>query len=367
MALSSQNFVKGTDFTGLTSITASDLNQAVDAATLKSDTASEGKGLILWTKDSALDTPIVPDPSAVTTAWKRFIWVRIPYSSATSQTPIVYGWNDNATSDATYLKWLDTAADLTTIEADIAELQSHMTTAQTSILTAAATANSASTLANTANNNATSALSTGTTAAANATTALSDAADAAADASAASAAASAAQTTATAAQSTATAANTAATANRNVKYVKFTETQNKGTNAGAAVTGKNTRVLNTEDNDAGNLASVAGTGVVTLAAGTYQVHAWSTAFNITAHQLLLVKDSDNSTLLTGSSARTNNNDINDLSHLSGLITLSAATAIRLDDYFGSNSGATDLGKACNVHPDGGGKEVYALLELIKLD
>lgn len=367
MALSTQNFVKGTDFTGLTTITASDLNQVIDAATLKLDTATEGKSINLWTVDSALNTPVVPDPTSVTTTWKRFIWIRVPHSSATSKKPIVYGWNDNATSDATYLKWLDTSADLTAIEADIATLQSDMATAQTDILTAAATANAASTLANTANNNATSALSTATTAAANATTALSDAADAIVDASAATAAASSAQVTATAAQNTATAANTAATANRNVKYVKFTETQNKGTNAGAAVTGKNTRVLNTEDNDAGNLASVAGTGVVTLAAGTYQVHAWSTAFNVTAHQLLLVKDSDNSTLLTGSAACTNNTDINDLSHLSGLITLSAATAIRLDDYFGSNNTTTDLGKACNVHPDGGGKEVYAMLELIKLD
>lgn len=366
MALGLQNFNKGTDFTGLSTINASDLNQVVDNATCYLDNASEGKSINLWTVDSALNTPRVPDPSAVTSAWKRFFWIRIPYTGATDKKPIIYAWNDDVTSDATYLKWIDTANDLTDIEADIAALQADVTTLQADVVTANATANAANTLANTASTTATTANATATTASANATTALSDAADASADAVAAAAAAAAAQATATAAQSTATAANTAATANRNVRYVKITETQNKGTNGGAAATGKNTRALNTEDSDAGNLASLAA-GVVTLAAGTYQVHAWSVGFNITAHQLLLVKDSDNTTLLTGSSACTNNTDINDMSTLSGLITLSVATAIRLDDYFGSNNTTTDLGKACNVHPDGGGKEVYALLELIKLD
>lgn len=363
MALGLQNFNKGTDFTGLSTINASDLNQSVDNATCYLDNANEGKSINLWTKDSALDTPRVPDPGSVTTAWKRFIWIRVLLDGSKAK---LYVWNDSINSDPTYLKWEDVSTDTTTIEDEIAAIQADITTVQADVATANATANAASALANTASTTAATANATATTASSNATTALADAASASADADAALAAATSAQATATAAQSTATAANNAATANRNVRYVKITETQNKGTNAGAAATGKNTRVLNTEDSDAGNLASVAA-GVVTLAAGTYQVHAWSVGFNITAHQLLLVKDSDNTTLLTGSSACTNNNDINDMSTLSGLITLSVATAIRLDDYFGSSGSATDLGKACNVHPDGGGKEIYALLELIKLD
>ena len=92
MALSSQDFSKGLDFTGLGgTASAANHNQLVDQALPKVDSATEAKGLILWTVDSALDTPIVPDPtaSAFVAKWKNYIWLRIPHATATSLLPVL--------------------------------------------------------------------------------------------------------------------------------------------------------------------------------------------------------------------------------------------------------------------------------------
>jgi hypothetical protein len=129
MALSSQDLVKGIDLTGYTEVTAGDLNNIVDLASPKSDGGTDGKGLVVRSQDALLDTPTVPNAD-VTTKWKRYVWVRIPFGAATDHTPKMYAWNDNTTPDATLLHWVEITQDLSTIEADITALETAVGTAQ---------------------------------------------------------------------------------------------------------------------------------------------------------------------------------------------------------------------------------------------
>lgn len=163
MALTAFDFTKGVDFSALASATGSDHNNLIDAGTPRSDSATEGKGLNIWTVDSALDTPIVPD-AAGTTKWKRYTWIRVPFAGAASKTPTLYGWNEDAASDATLLKWLPITADLSTIESDIATLQSDLITAAAVAAEALTTAGQAYTAANNALNIANAAQTDATTA-----------------------------------------------------------------------------------------------------------------------------------------------------------------------------------------------------------
>lgn len=176
--MDSNDFVKGTDFTGLTEANASDLNQLVDSATTQQDTAtSNGKGLVLVTDDSALDTPDVPD-AVGTPKWTRYLWARRPHSTSPTTNLIVYAWNDNAVSDPTYLKWVETnSVDVAGLEADIAAAQATADTALATANSAAATAGTAQSAANTAVNTANDALSTANTALATASDPLSQIAD----------------------------------------------------------------------------------------------------------------------------------------------------------------------------------------------
>lgn len=173
MALSATDFTKGIDFTALATAAAGDHNTLVDNATTRSDSATEGKGLILWTVDSSLNTPNVPNVT-VTTKWARYIWLRIPHASAASNVPLFYGWNTAATSVATFLKWQRFTADTSAIEALITALDLRVDDLEASIATALATANAANATAATASANATSALMTASTANTNALQALSD-------------------------------------------------------------------------------------------------------------------------------------------------------------------------------------------------
>jgi len=176
MAVSLFDISKGLDFTALPNATAADHNTLVDSASPVLDTAGEGKGLNLWTVDSAADTPIVPNPltSASYNKWKRYIWLRVPFAGSTDKTPKLYIWNDDATSVATYLKWRQVTADFSTIQSQIDALDLRVDDLEASIATALATANAANATAVTASTNATSALTTANTANTNALTALSD-------------------------------------------------------------------------------------------------------------------------------------------------------------------------------------------------
>lgn len=214
MALSLLDFLKGLDFTALSSATAADHNALVESASPLLDTAAEGKGINLWTVDSALDTPIVPNPltSSGYNKWKRYIWLRVPHSTATNLVPKLYVWNDNATSIATYLKWRQTEADLSSVEADITALKNDVADFQADIATVSSQASTAVLLAGPASTNASNALGVAGDANANAQTAIADAATAQARADAAYARADAANTAATSATTAANAASASVTA-----------------------------------------------------------------------------------------------------------------------------------------------------------
>lgn len=88
-----QNLISGLDPTGYTSITPSQLLQMIQSARSAAD-----RGFVLKTTDTGT-TPTVPD-AVTNTDWQQYLWVRVMASAA-----IVYVWNTNGVSDATYLKW----------------------------------------------------------------------------------------------------------------------------------------------------------------------------------------------------------------------------------------------------------------------
>jgi len=164
------DLLRGIDFTALTNLTAGQHNDLVDLTAPATD-----KGMVLWTVDTALNTPDVPDPTlgAGYSKFKRYLWIRIPHSTSTSTVPLFYAWNDSATSVTTYLKWQAPAFNTTSIEAEISALDLRVDNLEVSIASARATANAANSTASAASTNATNALSAATAASTNATTALS--------------------------------------------------------------------------------------------------------------------------------------------------------------------------------------------------
>lgn len=148
MAITTQDVVKGLDFTGIPSVTASQLNQHVDVARLASN-----KGMIIETQDTALNVPEVPNPdgnysSILPIWWKRYIWRRTPFDA--SGVVRNYYWETNQAPDATYLKWVRFDKDIAAIAADTATALSNSITALNTANTAISTANGAVSTANTA-------------------------------------------------------------------------------------------------------------------------------------------------------------------------------------------------------------------------
>lgn len=123
MPISTQDFVAGIDFTALIAANGSQHNQLINLGTPGPDA-----GLNIPTIDSALNTPVVPD-AVVNAKWKRYLWKRSPHATATSQSPLLYAWSDNAIAVATFLKWIQVTIDADTLQhiidntVDIAELK----------------------------------------------------------------------------------------------------------------------------------------------------------------------------------------------------------------------------------------------------
>ena len=146
-----QDVVKGVDFTALSPQTAAEHNQLVDLATPYAESSSVGVGFILTTTDSASNTPDVPDPTAGGdyNKWARYMWNRRPFTGESDKSCKLYSWNDDATSDATYLKWqLSDPASNTTIGGGAGTpLQTAIDTINTNANNAVADASSASSTA----------------------------------------------------------------------------------------------------------------------------------------------------------------------------------------------------------------------------
>lgn len=355
-----QDFVKGLDFTALVTANGSQHNQLIEQATPESD-----RGLVLTTTDTALDTPDVPNANT-TTKWKRYLWKRIPHATAEDLTPLIYGWNDDATADGTFLKWIQLIADFASVEAIADAALAAAQSAQASANAAIATAGVANTAATTALSNANDAVATAEAVAADATNALNAATAAQTAATAANDTASDALAVATAANANATNALNQVQADRLNKQICITEEKNTNVTAGASVIGAVVRQINTVKNDGGaNVVSLAA-GIVTLKAGNYKVRASAPGFSVGGHQLYFVKNSDDTTLIIGSTVYQNNLDVNVRSELEGFIVVTEDTAYRLDHYF-SSVHAKGQGREMGIGPIGSLKETYAILTLEKLN
>lgn len=87
------DLTKGIDLTTKKTVSGSQLNQLVDVATPYTD-----KGLVVTTLDVAA-VPEVPDAITVP-KWTKYLWRRIMAASV-----VIYVWNENGATDATFLKW----------------------------------------------------------------------------------------------------------------------------------------------------------------------------------------------------------------------------------------------------------------------
>lgn len=334
--MNSQSFTKGVDFTAVSPVTGADLNNLIELGVPTADTAaSNGKGLALITDDTALDTPSVPDAS-VTTLWKRFVWFRRPHADSESTGLIPYAWNDNADSDATFLKWVKLDTDSEELETLTALANNALSTAQAAV-----------TVAETASAQSTSALTTATEANATADEALSDAAVAQTTANTANTAAN----TATANVAALSAIVAALGANLSQVFIAR-EVQASGVSAGAAVTGANKRALNTEINAATFAVFTGGsTNTVTLEAGVYLVQAWATGKDID-HQTVLWDVTNNviaNSQMKGTSIEANTvTDINTVSYMTGVLTVGSSTAYELRTYSGQNVATDGLGNQTSL-------------------
>lgn len=373
--LSVNDFLHGVDFTGVNPINAGDLNNVVDLAAPFQDTASEGKGIILWTVDTGPNTPDVPN-IATANKWKRYIWLRIPFVGSEIKFPKVYGWNDDSDNDLIYFKWLQLIPDVAQfqaqIDAIIAQLNAFNATVNGAIASAnaaAVTANSAFNLATTAQTDADTAQATAVTAQANSANAVSTANNSLTIANAAKTVADANKTIfqitpGTAGQKIRT--NLAASALEYFEdaknYIRVSETQLVTVDAGNSINGTTVRALNTVDFDAGNNCSVAGSKLTIKTAGIYKIYGIvpSNAAAGSKSQAYLVDDVTNTKMIKGTSEVATGGG-STKSILIGFVTLVANQVLRID-HICNTASVGGLGKAAGFDI-----EVYTILELWRIN
>jgi hypothetical protein len=309
------------DFTGINPVTGADHNNLVDLSIPTADIDDTvGKGLNLVTTDSALDTPSVPDAST-TTKWKRYQWIRRPFTGATDKRAKAYSWNDDATNDATYLKWQQINSNTDEIDALSIQVSNAVATANDAVITADGAADMTN------------------TAVANANTALLNSTNATNSANAAVVSANGAITTANNAIGIANAASlesasTVAEVDKLKQCATIIETQTLGTGAGNSVAGQNTRLFTTITQNAAFVAFGGDTSILEFQPGTYLFDIAIPCYN-TPSVALVVNDSDSSVLLNGSLASPSGS-LGDqgtvYSIIKGILTFAVITDIRIDQY-----------------------------------
>lgn len=376
--LSIQDFNKGVDYTGLTEVTAPDLNNGVDLASPVSDSGTEGKGINIMTQDIELDIPTVPDASVVS-KWKRYLWIRKPHSTASDTTPLVYGWDDNIESDFTFKKWVRLYPDINTFNAIIASQTIRINEARDLATTANTNATSANQLATEASNNASSALSQIEAITENSETAVDTANATAADLASYKTTVNAQLAGVTGKRNIADVLNPGLAfqilrtksdatavewANQKDNIIILQETKAKNTSLAAASAGANLRYMDSEAYNTGaSILSNPADGKFTLHVGTYfvEIHVPGRSDG-ESHQAFLMNDAANTVALAGTSVFMNNN-AQAISIIKGVLVVAAATKYRISDYW-SDEDADGLGKAANVAPSGG--EVYTIATFIRL-
>lgn len=87
-----------TDISGYTSISGLETKELVTQASPATE-----RGMLVFSADTALDTPVVPDANT-TTKFQRYLWIRKLFNSGRNR---VYVWSPFISDDATFLKWID--------------------------------------------------------------------------------------------------------------------------------------------------------------------------------------------------------------------------------------------------------------------
>lgn len=352
MPLTTQDLDHGVDMTGIASPNASDFNNLVDLSEPHDDGGEQGRGLNVVTKDAADNLPVVPDASA-TTKWKRYIWIRLPFSlTSPFLTPKLYAWSELAVSDPTFKKWLPTEGDIEAIQAEIDLINSDLTTTTALASNAYSLATSVSSTANDAleaANIATNVANTANTTAGNALTSSSNTAAQLAQT----------QTDITNATNTANAAQTAAAASAN-KVDAFVashntalvaQTENIGVDLPALAAGENPLTFNTVVDDISNIITLTAGKIQFNNAGTYIIDAVVQAYieNNTI-QAKLIKDSDATFHGFGTSCiNLSTDNATHYSHIRAVVTVVANEIYRISLFAASGNGL--LGKAANLGPE----------------
>ena len=363
----SQDLTNAIDWTGLTGFNQSMMQGAFVNLTPMAGSGSDGLGLVIYTIDSAVGIPTVPNPGLNNNGkWTRYVWVRI-LNAADSNSPaaFLYVWNPGTTNDATYLHWSSINVTNTAITASINSIINQLATTTD--------------VASTASSQAAAAV----IAAGNATTAATNASSAAATASNAAATA---QTTANTAQTTANQALVLAQAGATISKLQpgtvgqrirtnragtsleyynkvntlcyLSEQQNNNV-AGQTIApsaGFVNRVLNTKV-DPGNICAMA-SNQFTPVAGVYRINALTPMYSGSAFAFSsrLFNVTGNAIILYGTSQYAPNGNCTLVSSVTGTFTTDGTQSFALQ--VGCNQGGVGGEPANNTDT-----EVYTTIEL----
>lgn len=145
-------------------------------------------------------------------------------------------------------------------------------------------------------------------------------------------------------------------------YICIVDQKAQNTAGGTFTSGAwQTRDLNTERSDTGGHASVA-SNQITLAAGTYIVHASAPAHAVNWHQARLQNITDASTILEGTSeAATTASSVTSRSVVVGKFTLVAQKVVELQHRCTVTKTTNGYGLAANFT-----NEIYSVVELWKV-
>ena len=350
MPLTTQDFDKGVDFTGINPATAGDYNNLVDQASPHQDDANTGKGIVIVTTDTALNIPDVPD-ATTHTKWQKYIWQRIPFFSATDLSPIHYGWSPSSPFDTVFQQWRQTKVDNTAIITAITAVTGLATLAKNTADQAIALAQAVNTIATDAATDAGDALTASVVASQAANAAATAANTAISNANAATAAAASAQ-------AAANAANAAITLYDNTHLsCAFSEQKTVGVDLGALTAGTVQRHI-TDKVDPFSIILVSAGKITFTYAGFFRFYAAVPAYtHANSVQALLVKDSDNSVILVGQSAVTaSGSDTQLMSIITGHIQVVSGEVVRIDMKSANAIGLQ--GKAASL-----GQEYYTVGEI----
>lgn len=145
-------------------------------------------------------------------------------------------------------------------------------------------------------------------------------------------------------------------------YANVQERQTSGTDAGGFTSGAwRTRALNTEVSDADGIVTLA-TNQITLAAGTYEVAAFATAYQVNNHQTRLQNITAGTTIEYGITAyAAAAAAVTGVSHLRARFTLAVSTVIELQHRCVTTKATNGMGIAASL-----GTEIYSGIEIWKV-